>query len=162
MLDSATGVPQSDYPGSNASAWQLLSLAHEYRGSCLLLLARREGMEPHQLAPARLLAIQAIELYLNALLLDAGKAPQTIRGFQHDLSARARLAADRGLVLRARTAEHLAGLTTRREYLTARYGPELLGTQSQLNRLTATLEEVAHKVTARVNRNIEARFARRG
>lgn len=158
----AAATPQTDYPGSTASAWQILTLAHEYRGSCIHLMARYQGGEPHQLAPARLLAIQAIELYLNALLLDAGEAPQAVRGLQHDLAARARRAMERGLVLRLKTADHLAKLTSGREYLTARYGPELSGTQSQLNRLTATLEEVAHKVTAILDKTIPARFANRG
>lgn len=73
------------YPGSAASAWQILNLAHEFRGSCLHLMARSHGSEPHQLAPARVLAIHAIELYLNALMLDAGETPQAVRGLQHDL-----------------------------------------------------------------------------
>jgi hypothetical protein len=149
------------YPGSAASAWQILNLAHEFRGSCLHLMARSHGSESHQLAPARVLAIHAIELYLNALMLDAGETPQSVRGLQHDLGARAKRAGECGLVLRQRTADHLHRLTTGREYLTARYGPELSGTLSQLNRLTATLEEVAHKVTDLVNRRIEARFASR-
>jgi hypothetical protein len=34
-----------------------------------------------------------------------------------------------------------------REYLVTRYGPEMTSTASQINRLTATLEEVAIKVT---------------
>jgi len=34
-----------------------------------------------------------------------------------------------------------------REYLVTRYGPEMAATISQINRLTATLEEVANKVT---------------
>lgn len=38
-------------------------------------------------------------------------------------------------------------LSQDREYLITRYGPELAATTSQINRLTATLEEVAAKVT---------------
>ena len=151
----------AEYPGSAASAWQILMLAHEYRGSCLHLMARGHGVEPHQLSPARVLAIHAIELYLNALLLDAGETAQAVRGFQHDLGARATRATECGLVLRQKTADHLHRLTSGREYLTARYGPELCGTLSQLNRLTATLEEIAQKVTLLVNKRIEARFASR-
>ena len=155
------GQTKGEYPGSAASAWQILDLAHEYRISCIHLMARGHGREPHQLAPARVLAIHAIELYLNALLLDAGETPQAVRAFQHDLASRAQRAIELGLVLRQKTAEHLNLLTTGREYLTARYGPELSGTLSQLNRLTATLEEVAQKVTLIVNANIAARFASR-
>lgn len=156
---SSGDASSTGYPGSAASAWQILSLAHEYNSSCIHLMIRAEGGEPYQFAPARLLAIQAIELYLNALLLDAGETAQAIRGLQHDLAGRARRAVECGLQLRAKTAEHLVQLTSRREYLTARYGPELAGTQSQLNRLTATLTEVAEKVTLIVNRSIEQRFS---
>ena len=35
-----------------------------------------------------------------------------------------------------------------REYLVTRYGPEMTATTSQINRLTATLDEVANKVSA--------------
>jgi hypothetical protein len=52
-----------------------------------------------------------------------------------------------GLVLRKRTVAHLNKLTESREYLVTRYGPELSTSLSQINRLMATLEEVARKVT---------------
>lgn len=150
---------QDDYPGSAASAWQILTLAHEYHNSCVHLMSRFEGDELQALAPARLLAIHAIELYLNALMLEAGDSPQMVRGLQHDLAGRTKRAIECGLVLRAKTAAHLARLTSGREYLAARYGPELLGSQSELNRLTATLKEVSHRVSTLVNTNIKARFA---
>lgn len=146
----ASGAANAEYPGSVASVWQILDLAHEYRGSCLHLMARGHGTEPHQLAPARVLAIHAIEFYLNALLLSAGESAVAIRGLHHDLAQRATRASDLGLVLRAETAAHLQQLAGSREYLTTRYGPELSSTWSQINRLTATLEEVAAKVTTKV------------
>lgn len=151
----------ASYPGSAASAWQILSLAHHYYNSCIHLMIRFEGEEAHALAPARLLAIHAIELYLNALMLDAGDTPQMIRGLQHDLAGRAQRAIECGLLLRQKTANHLARLTSSREYIVARYGPELTGSQSELNRLTATLKEVSERVSAIVTANIEARFASR-
>jgi hypothetical protein len=47
---------------------------------------------------------------------------------------------------------HLESMTGKREYLVSRYGPEMAATVSQVNRLTATLDEVADKVAAFVNR----------
>lgn len=37
-------------------------------------------------------------------------------------------------------------MTANREYLVSRYGPELTQTTSQINRLTATVEELHEKV----------------
>lgn len=97
-------------------------------------------------APFRLAAIHAVELYLSALLLHAGHEPGRVRALQHDLAARADLSIKLGLKLRKRTANHLKTMATAREYLVTRYGPELSGSLSQVNRLSATLEEVATKV----------------
>jgi hypothetical protein len=83
---------------------------------------------------------------LNALLLREGHAPSRIRGLHHDFSARADLAITCGLLFRKRTAKHLKMIASTREYLVIRYGPELTSTLAQLNRLAATLEEVAAKV----------------
>ncbi len=118
----------SPYPGSEASIAQLLALAQEYHAAHNHLMVRPNSGQAHASAPARLLAIQAIELYLNAFLRHAGENPQTIRGFQHDLGKRTALAIERGLVLKKRTAEHLMALTATREYLSSRYGPELSST----------------------------------
>ena len=149
------------YPGSGASAWQILLLAHDYHNSCIHLMIRFEGEEAQSLTPARLLAIHAIELYLNALMLDAGDTPKMVRGLQHDLAGRAKRAVACGLVLRSKTVDHLARLTSAQEYVAARYGPELVESQSELNRLTATLKGVSERVSEIVNKNIEARFANR-
>lgn len=56
-----------------------------------------------------------------------------------------------GLKLRRRTVAHLHDLSASREYLIIRYGPELNDTASQLNRLSATLNEIAEKVSAIVD-----------
>jgi hypothetical protein len=113
----------------------------------LLLQLGRRG-DPLSRAPCRLSAIHAIELYLNALLLFRGQETSRIRGLQHDLAARTQMAIANGLQLRKRTAEHLSAMAGNREYLVTRYGPEMTATISQINRLTATLDEVANKVSA--------------
>mgnify|MGYP002404184864 CR=1 FL=1 len=92
-------------------------------------------------------AIHAIELYLSALLLRRGTSADDIRTLQHSLRDRAARAARFGINLRANTLEHIQALDQNREYLITRYGPEMLPTVSQINRLTATLDEVARKVS---------------
>jgi hypothetical protein len=133
------------YPGSGASAAEVISLAEAYRKDAVALLARKRGGEPLLDAPGRLCAVHAIELYLNAFLIKLGKAPEGIRSSRHDLAEKAKLASAGGLVLRRRTAIHLATMTQRREYLVLRYEPEM-GSLSQVTRLGATLEEIASKV----------------
>ncbi len=135
------------YPGDLATPGQIRLLADEYRKAAHLLQQLGRGGEPLSRAPFRLSAIHAIELYLNALLLHRGYAPSKIRRMQHNLAERTGLAIAGGLRLRSRTAAHLNALAENREYLVTRYGPELNGPTSQINRLEATLEEVAKKVT---------------
>lgn len=135
-------------PGEAASAGKILCLAEEYRKAALVLLQMGRRGEPLSRAPFHLSAIHAIELYLSALLVHAGHKPATIRGMQHDLSVRAQLAVASGLKLRKRTAAHLSAMTGNREYVVTRYAPETTATVSQVNRLTATLDEVASKVSA--------------
>ena len=137
---------RSSYPCELATPEDLLRLADSYRQAALALAALGSRGDPVSHAPYRNAAIHAIELYLNALLLRAGHAPSLVRGLQHDFSARADLAIKCGLLLRRRTAEHLRMIASTREYLVARYGPELTSTLAQLNRLAATLDEVATKV----------------
>jgi ribulose-5-phosphate 4-epimerase/fuculose-1-phosphate aldolase len=69
---------------------------------------------------------------------------------QHNLAERAKRAMDSGLQLRKRTAAHISAMVGNREYLVTRYGAEMTSTVSQINRLTATLDEVANKVTAMI------------
>jgi hypothetical protein len=134
------------YPGDAATPAQVQALADEYRRASLMLLELGRPRAPLTRAPFRLTAIHAVELYLNAFLLRRGHTPADIRGLQHDLCARFDLASAGGLRLRQKTAAHLRDLSAAREYLTTRYGPELSATMSQINRLVATLEEVADKV----------------
>lgn len=138
------------YPGELAAPLDLVRLADEYRQAAVVIARLGRRGEPVSRAPYRLAAIHAVELYLNAHLLHVGHEPGDIRGLQHDLAARTALSISGGLALRKRTAAHLKAMTGSREYLVARYSPELTSTLSQLNRLAATLEEVADKVSSAV------------
>jgi HEPN domain-containing protein len=136
------------FPGELATPRQVFHLAESYRLATQLLEPQGRPGDPLSRAPYRLTAIQAIELYLNALLLQQGHDAKRIRGMQHDLGERTQLAITGGLKLRDRTAKHLASMVSNREYLITRYEPEITSTVSQINRLTATLNEVAAKVSA--------------
>ncbi len=135
-----------EYPGETATAVATLRMADHYRRAAHELLAPGRRSDPLAQAPGRLLAVHAIELYLNAWLADAGETGRGIRSRQHDLSGRARTALAGGLGLRHRTVCHLARITEEREYLVVRYDPEGIRSVSQINRLIATLDELAHKV----------------
>ena len=137
------------YPGEQATPAQLMQLAAEYHKAAEMLLTLGRRQKPLSRAPFRLTAIHAIELYLNAFLLHSRRSATTLRGLQHDFDARTNMATESGLVLRARTVAHLRSMDINREYLVVRYGPELASTSSQINRLMATLVEVAIKVTAK-------------
>ena len=134
------------YPGETATPAQVFRLAEEYRKASEILVQQGRRGEPLSRAPCRLSAIHAIELYLNAMLLHAGQQTSSIRGMKHDLAARVKLALKGGLQLRKRTAAHLATLAENREYLVIRYDAEMNSTVSQINRLIATLNEIALKV----------------
>ncbi|WP_244620112.1 hypothetical protein [Mesorhizobium sp. NFR06] len=140
-------IGEDKYPGELASPQQIHELAEEYRKAAHHLLELGRPGKPLSRAPFRLSAIHAIELYLTALLLHRGHNPNQIRKLQHDLSARTEQALEAGLRLRAKTASHLRSLSQNREYLVTRYGPELVENVSQVNRLTATLDQVAAKVS---------------
>lgn len=135
------------YPGALTQPKDISALADAYRQSAHALLATKKSGKSIAHAPFRLCALHAIELYLNAYLLARKLSSAQIRGMQHNLSERAELAIKSGLCLRKRTAVHLQHLTQEREYLRTRYEPEAASTLSQLNRITATLDEVAAKVT---------------
>lgn len=100
----------------------------------------------------RLIAIHAVELYLNAFLLASGHSSASLRSLHHNLAARAKLAISLGLSLRKRTSTHLENLSDTREYLTSRYDPAA-ATVSELNRVAASLTEIADKVTDFINRS---------
>lgn len=136
------------YPGDAASVVDLVRHADAFRVAAHALLKTGQKRAPSSWAPFGLCAIHAIELYLNALLQHFGATPSKIRGMQHNLAARTSLAIEKGLVLRKRTAAHLAAMHETREYLILRYGPEIISRMSQINRLSATLEEVSQRVRA--------------
>jgi hypothetical protein len=138
------------YPGATASAADILALAAEYHSSAKALILNGRPRKPISRAPARLCAIHAIELYLNAFLLSVGDPAETVRAHFHNLADKADSAVGRGLILRKRTSEHLIRMTQDREYLVLRYGPEMAGTLSESNRLMATLNEIGKKVSDKV------------
>lgn len=147
---NGTDKGSQSYPGELAAPHMIRRLADEYRSAAHVLLPHGRRGDPVSRAPYRFAAIHAIELYLNAFLLKQGHEPRVVRGMQHHLSDRTRLAIESGLRLRKRTEAHLHAMTGNREYLVTRYGPEMTATASQINRLTATLDEVAKKVSAAV------------
>jgi len=135
------------YPGDTASIHEILGLASQYRMAAILLGERSPRGQPLSHIPRRFLALHSIELYLNVFLLAKGILdPASVRGLQHNIGERSRMASDAGLNLRKRTAEHLETLTSKREYLITRYGPEMTAALSQVNRVMATLEELSQKV----------------
>ena len=137
------------YPGGAATPAEVVALADEYRFAAQLLVQNGRPGEPRSRAPFRMVAIHAVELYLNAFLLQSGHSAGQVRGLQHNLAARAELAVERGLVLRKRTREHLHSMSQSREFLLTRYVPS--GTSlSEINRLQATLTEVAQKVSGAI------------
>ncbi|MCA1494649.1 hypothetical protein I6F11_27630 [Ensifer sp. NBAIM29] len=140
------------YPGDKAGVHDILQLARQYKAAANLLEeSSQRGLQTCRI-PGRFLALHSIELYLNAFLLAKGLEPKIIRGLQHDIAERSRRAVDAGLVLRKRTTKHLETLTSNREYLVARYGPDGATTLSQVNRVMATLEELSQKVAQVVER----------
>lgn len=146
---TVTPVPDSreqTYPGEQAGASRVLDLAREYREAAGLLRGACRRGEPLSQAPFRLAAAHAIELYLNAVLLHQGVAPAAVRGLQHDVARRARLAEASGLSLRRRTAEDLARMASDREYLAARCCSDR-AVLPPPDRLAASLEEIARKAS---------------
>ncbi len=141
------------YPGTNAGPPEIFALAAEYHSAAEILNLEGRPQQPISRAPARLCAIHAIELYLNAFLLAAGDPPERVRAHFHNLADRADSAVGRGLILRKLTVAHLVQMTEDREYLISRYGPELSGTLSESNRLMATLNEIAKKVGLKITTN---------
>ncbi len=149
MMDQ---TPTATYPGTATSIPEIMDLAAQYHQAAAVLVLNAEqvgGPGPVRYGPARFCAIHAVELCLNAFLRLEGAPPKAVRARMHNL------ADDRFVTtigLRRKTAQHLHSLTAQREYLIARYAPDLLAQQSQLNRMMATLVEVQAKTHAFVNR----------
>lgn len=138
------------YPGSQATIGQFIGLADEYCVAAYSLLSQCNRTSPSSSAPARLCAIHAVEMYLNAFLIFHGMPPAGVRGLQHNLAERAAAATRNGLSLRSKTQAHLLRIHDQREYLVVRYGPEQVRGLSELNRMFATLKEVSTKVRSTV------------
>jgi hypothetical protein len=138
------------YPGSQATIGQFIGLADEYCVAAYSLLSQCNRTSPSSSAPARLCAIHAVEMYLNAFLIFHGMTPAAVRGLQHNLAERAAAAARKGLSLRSKTQAHLLRIHDQREYLVVRYGPEQVRGLSELNRMFATLKEVSTKVRSAI------------
>lgn len=148
------------YPGASASADDILNLAQHYKMAAAVLGEHSPRRKLH--IPRRFLALHSIELYLNAFLLAKGHDSKAIRGLQHNIRERSQMAIGAGLKLRRRTAEHLAALTSNREYLVTRYDPEMAPTLTQVTRVMATLEELAKKVTMVCNTVAKVRVKDQG
>ncbi len=133
----------NNYPGANASLWEVLNLANAYYRASMILFKDYQKEAPLSISPARMCAIHAIELYLNAFLRHQGIPPEDIRKRMHNLAEPTFVAM---LKLRKKTALHLEAMTARREYLISRYAPERMAEHTELNRLTATLVEIMTKV----------------
>ncbi|EJB04560.1 hypothetical protein FHX14_001458 [Rhizobium sp. BK619] len=133
----------NEYPGSNAKPLEVLDLANAYSRASRLLFSSGQKQVVLSIAPARMCAIHAIELYLNAFLRHEGVAPKEIRKRMHNLAEPTFVAK---LQLRKKTARHLEAMTAKREYIISRYAPERTREHTELNRLTATLKEVMAKV----------------
>ncbi|WP_092424351.1 hypothetical protein [Devosia crocina] len=144
-------MTKATYPGSACTPIELVNLAVEFETAAMEVLKNYKHGRTISAAPFRLLCIHAIELYLNAFLRQCGEPSSDIRSLQHNLSARLALTDKHGLVLKAKTKQHLESMSTNREYLTSRYAPDAQ-MLSQLNRLQATLLEVRGKVTSRLKR----------
>ncbi len=144
-IDIAGAAASDPYPGSETGPAEMMRLAEDYRRAAQLLLVAGAGRDLRP--PGRLCAMHAIELYLNAYLLHHDMTHAEIRRLYHDLGKRTQLAQGHGLVLREKTARHLESLSVNREYLRVRYEPEERAmTRSELNRLKATLDQVAEAV----------------
>ncbi|MDC9825044.1 hypothetical protein PRN20_15035 [Devosia sp. ZB163] len=142
----ATNAQKMSYPGSNATVGQFIGLADEYCVAAYVLLSQADRASSSSSAPARLCAIHAVEMYLNAFLVFHDVSPSEVRGMQHDLAQRVAMVTQKGLILRTKTQAHLLRIHDLREYLIVRYGPEQMGGLPELNRLYATLREVSVKV----------------
>lgn len=136
------------YPGSTSTPDEVLELARAYSTAAheLFAHAKTDG-QPMLLAPARLCAIHAIELFLNSFLRSKGESAESIRGRLHDLGNDEFCTV---LKLRKKTSAHLKEMTRRREYLISRYAPDRVMEHTELNRLAATLNEVQRKLEARL------------
>jgi len=134
------------YPGTESTPQELLVLANQYKVAFLSLCNPMKKKETWLGAPARLCAIHATELYLQALLRSHGVSAKEVRGYCHRLGDMAAHPIVGSLRLRRKTIAHLKTMTDQREYLLVRYAPDRKSELSQMTRTLATLEELSSKV----------------
>ena len=144
-----SALQEGPYPGAAAGVDQIADLANAYYTAALVLLRSAETEAPLSMAPARLCAMHAIELYLNAFLRHQGVPAAQVRARMHNLADPAAFAA---LGFRRRTEMHLSTMSETREYLISRYAPEQIRQHTEINRLQATLVEVMTKVGKHLRR----------
>ena len=140
------------YPGAAATPELLVELANQYRIAAMCTAHMGKPRNPLSRAPTRWLAIHAMELYLNTFLLTRGIDPIEIRKLQHDLAARAEMAKASGLVLRKKAFQSLLTISQTREYLVTRYSAEMTVNLTEINRLMATLDQLAQITIDEVNK----------
>jgi hypothetical protein len=134
-------------PGDGMDAMSTLALAEEFAQASMSLrkFCRKGCLNSH--APFRFAALHAIELYLAAYLRFHGLDNSELRSTGHRLCDKLKCATNYGLSLGKKTQEHIAELTNKQEYLVVRYDSTLLPRLTQINRLEATRDELAAKVT---------------
>ncbi len=125
-------------------AASLFLLAQHYLQAAQLLSIVEVKGNKMRWHPYRLNAAQAIELCLSAYLMQTGMTYDEVRVFQHQVHPRAVFAAEKGLILRKGTIEHLRRMDSDREYLMVRYNPAPFA-MSELTRIRATLDELFDK-----------------
>lgn len=135
----------SHCPGARAEPFEILALAAVYRAAATQLLEATPSTTI-DFAPARLCALQAMELYLCAFLRSKGTTPTEIRSWMHDIAHHSESARRLGLNLRVRTVRHIHRIAQGREYVAVRYDPSM-PLIAPTNRLQATLDELAVKVS---------------
>lgn len=109
MNDMTSGAP--DYPGDEATVDEILDYAEAYFAASRTLFERARNGKPQVRAPARLCAIHATELYLNAFLRARGESSKNIRARMHNLADEHFISE---LRLRRKTGLHLQELSHRR------------------------------------------------
>ncbi len=127
--------------GETARASQLFKLARQFHEGAEKLFAIKG-----QVVPARLLALQAIEGYLIAFTRHHGQESHDVRCANHDLVKLADMATAHGLAIMTRSHVHFDRITSSREYLNVRYGPEQKLKLSEPSALRATMTELREKV----------------
>ena len=141
---------QSSYPGDGASVEEVLALARSYAAAARRLLSTKPMPKLVARAPAHLCAVHAIELYLHAFLKHRGTIHSELRSMHHNVADMLDRAVKEGLVVDARTVEHIGRLVGKREYLVSRYAPDRLADLSHPDRILASLKAIGDHVPSAI------------